>query len=217
MFRLAALLLPCVWAHVTTPAPGAPLALPWQEELARIVCEFASQKQIEEKSTHEVCELIHEKVPQIPQPLCEQALDKAWDAVEAKCGLGPPGKQAPSPADIEKIICDLAGQKEFEDIGVEKACNWINKTFPTVQFQPDCKTVLDKIWDTVEEMCPKHAVALPTPEDIERMACKVATKRQIEERSTEEVCKLIIAKVPAVSEKFCQSVLEKAWDAIVAK
>ncbi len=63
--------------RLTTPKDGE-----------RMACEVATKKQGEEMSTVVVCRLIEAHF-QIPEAICERLLEKAWDAVAARCPAGP--------------------------------------------------------------------------------------------------------------------------------
>jgi len=56
--------------------------------------------------------------------------------------------------------------------------------------------------------------ALPTPAEIEKLACELASKKMIEDKATSEVCAVIAKKVKIPD---CQAIVEKLWDRIVAK
>ncbi|CAK0877861.1 unnamed protein product [Prorocentrum cordatum] len=61
----------------------------------------------------------------------------------------------PSPADIEKMICELASQKQVEDKAVDEICQVITEKFPNIKFNPDCKTDVEAVWDAAVAKCPQ--------------------------------------------------------------
>merc|ERR1719343_1894616 len=89
--------------------------------------------------------------------------------------------ELPSPADIKKLVCEVATQKMIEDRATGEVCNLIQEHFPSIHFQPDCKTVLEAAWDAVAAECPRGREALPSPADIKKLVCEVATQKMIED------------------------------------
>ncbi|CAK0798383.1 unnamed protein product, partial [Prorocentrum cordatum] len=61
----------------------------------------------------------------------------------------------PSPADIEKLICEAASQKQVEDKAVDEICQ---EKFPNIKFNPDCKTDVEAVWDAAVAKCPQAEV-----------------------------------------------------------
>jgi hypothetical protein len=98
-----------------------------------------------------------------------------------------------TPEDLERMACELVTQKQVEERSTEEVCEAIVAKWPEVS-EKLCQSFLEKAWDSIVERCPKAALQL-TPEDIERMACELATQKQIEEQVTEEVCQLIEGSV----------------------
>merc|ERR1740121_1237561 len=115
----------------------------------------------------------------------------------AACTLGA-AAQAPSPAVIKKLICKIASQKQIEDKAVEEICQVITKKFPNIKFQPDCKTDVESVWDAAVAKCPQEQVMMPSPADIEKLICKVASQKQIEDKAVEEICQVITEKFPNI-------------------
>ena len=57
------------------------------------------------------------------------------------------------------------------------------------------------MWDKIKTQCPKGKdsfMALPTPEEIEELVCKLASSEIVEKEATEEVCKIIKEHFPSV-------------------
>merc|ERR1712151_706942 len=116
------------------------------------------------------------------QPDCKTVAEAVWDAAAARC---PHGRETlPSPADIEKLICEVATQKMVEDKATTEVCSLIEEKFPSIHFQPDCKTVAEAAWDAVTARCPHGLESLPSPVDIEKLVCDVATQKQLEDKAT---------------------------------
>jgi hypothetical protein len=183
---------------------------PSPADIEKIICEFASQKEIEDKVVEEVCTVVAEKFPDMKfNPDCKTVLEGFWDQAVAMC----PKLQVPS--EIEKLICEVATQKEIEDKAVEEVCAVVAERFPSLKFDPDCKTVLEGLWDKAEAMCPKTLEA-PDPSEIEKLLCKLASLKPFEDRSAEEVCSLVTEKFPELREG-CAKIVEKVWEKVEAR
>ena len=55
------------------------------------------------------------------------------------------------------------------------------------------------MWDKIKAQCPRGRdsfMALPTPEEIEELVCKIASSEIVEKEATEEVCKIIKEHFP---------------------
>merc|ERR1712066_755118 len=120
-------------------------------------------------------------------------LEEIWDSAAAMCPKS--REQAlPSPEELEKLICEVASSQQIEDHGVEAVCAQIAAKFPKIKFDPDCKTMLEEIWDSAAAMCPKsREQALPSPEELKKLICEVASSQQIEDHAVEAVCAQIAA------------------------
>ena len=144
------------------------------------------------------------------------------DKLKAQC---PKGKESllawPSPEDIEKLVCKLASSELVEKESTEEVCKLIKEHFPSVKMQPDCETVVSALWDKIKAQCPKGKesfLASPSPQDIEKLVCKLASSELIEKKATEEVCKIIKERFPSVKmQPDCGTVVSALWDEIKAK
>ena len=61
--------------------------------------------------------------------------------------------------------------------------------------------MVSALWDKLKAQCPKgkeSLLAWPSPEDIEKLVCKLASSELVEKEAAEEVCKLIKEHFPAV-------------------
>jgi len=191
----------CPKGHVSMPSPA---------DVEKFVCKYASEKMVEDKAVDEVCKLLQEKY-KVPQTVCKLEVRKAWDDLVAKC----PKDQfiTPSPADIEKLICKYASDKMIEDKAVDEVCALIQKELPNIKFNPDCKTVAQEAWDAAVAMCPKGHVSNPSPADIEKLVCKYASQKMIENRATVSICSLISNLFPDVKfDPDCKTVVQSLWD-----
>merc|ERR1711988_1745636 len=103
-----------------------------------------------------------------------------WEKAVAMCPQG--YETAPSPADIEKLICQVASEKQVEDKAVDEVCEAIAAKFPSVKFNPDCKTVVSAYWEKAVAMCPQGYETAPSPADIEKLICQVASEKQVRTR-----------------------------------
>mmetsp|Transcript_43862 Transcript_43862/g.80126 ORF Transcript_43862/g.80126 Transcript_43862/m.80126 type:complete len:556 (-) Transcript_43862:131-1798(-) len=181
--------------------------------IEKLICKFASDKQFEEKATGEVCDFITEKFPSMKfDPDCKTVVEAAWDSAVAMC---PKMSLGIDPSDIEKIACEIVKHKEIEPMLTGPVCDFITQKFPSLKFDPDCKTAVEELWEIAESKCPKVDDNLAV--DPTEAICKLASNKQIEERATDEVCDLIAKKFPTVKiEPDCQTAVEAAWDAAVA-
>merc|ERR1719401_322134 len=187
-----------------------------------MVCEVASSEIVEKQATEEVCALIKEHFPSVKiEPDCETVVKALWDEIIEMC---PKGKAVaisfPSPEEIEKMVCEVASSEIVEKQATEEVCALIKEHFPSVKIEPDCDTVVKALWDEIIEMCPKGkqvALGFPTPEDIEKMVCEVASSETIEKQATDEVCALIKEHFPSVTiQPDCPTVVEALWDKVKA-
>jgi len=196
------------WDEVVQQCPKGAVKLPTPEEIERMVCEVATQKQVEEQYTEEVCQAVAELFQGVPEEQCKEVLKQVWDEVAKLCPQG--AGKLPTPEEIERMACEVATQKQVEEQSTEEVCEAIAAKFQGVP-KTLCEEMLRKAWDEVVKQCPKSAGRLPTPEEFERMVCEVATKKMVEEVDTHVICKLIEVHFQ-VPEAICQPMLEKVWD-----
>ncbi|CAK0889833.1 unnamed protein product, partial [Prorocentrum cordatum] len=217
-----------VWDAAVAKCPQAQLTLPSPADIEKLICEAALQKQVEDNAVDEICQVITEKLPNIKfNPDCKTDVEAVWDAAVAKC----PQAQLTllSPADIEmliceaasqkqKLICEVASQKQDEDKAVDEICQVITEKFPNIKFNPDCKTDVEAVWGAAVAKCPQAQLTLPSPADMEKLICEVASQKQDEDKAVDEICQVITEKFPNI--KFnpdCKTDVEAVWDAAVAK
>ncbi|CAK0801370.1 unnamed protein product, partial [Prorocentrum cordatum] len=197
--------------------PQAQLTLPSPADIEMLICEAASQKQVEDKAVDEICQVITAKLPNIKfNPDCKTDVEAVWGAAEAKC----PQAQLtlPSPADMEKLICEVASQKQDEDKAVDEICQVITEKFPNIKFNPDCKTDVEAVWDAAVAKCPQAQLTMPSPADMEKLICEAASQKQDEEKAYDEICQVITEKFPNIKFNLdCKTDVEAVWDAAVAK
>ncbi|CAK0906734.1 unnamed protein product, partial [Prorocentrum cordatum] len=170
------------------------------EDIKKELCDVASQKDVEEKAIKYVCEKVKDEVNPVE---CNLVLKAAWAHALEDCS---PNKTAPSPADIEKLICEYASQQPIEDKAVEEICEVVTAKFPSV---PDCKGMVEAAWAKALAMCPKQQAMLPSPADIEKLICEYASQQPIEDKAVEEICEVVTAKFPSVPD--CKGMVEAAW------
>mmetsp|Transcript_37073 Transcript_37073/g.106772 ORF Transcript_37073/g.106772 Transcript_37073/m.106772 type:complete len:292 (+) Transcript_37073:76-951(+) len=205
--------LEMAWDLVTKYCPKERLSMPSPQDVEKYVCEVATQKLIEEMATDKVCSLIKARFPNVHfNPDCHTAVEDVWDEVASLC---PKGLSIPTPQDVEKYVCEVATQKLIEDMATDKVCELIKEKFPKVHLSPDCHTAVEKVWDEVSAFCPKGSLLMPTPGDVEKYVCDVATSKLIEELATGRVCELIKEKYPKVHfNPDCHTAVEKVWDRV---
>merc|ERR1712110_524386 len=59
-----------------------------------------------------------------------------------------------TPADVEKMVCKMAGNKWMEDMMTNKICEKIDKHFNVTL--PDCQSKAEKVWNTLAKICPNE-------------------------------------------------------------
>ena len=59
---------------------------------------------------------------------------------------------------------------------------------------------MSALWDKIKAQCPEEEslLASPSPEDIEKLVCKLASSELVEKAATEEFCKLVKEHFPSV-------------------
>jgi len=189
-------------------------ARPTPSDIEQLICQLATNKQVEDRATGAICTAMKAK------PDCVTALEGVWGTIAAK--FPQDCKGLPSPADVEKLICKIATQETIEEQAVVSVCSYVNKTFPNVQFNPDCKTMLQDAWDLIAVDCPKeHELALatlPNPTDIEKLVCKLASQKMIEDRAEHVICSLINNTFPNLHLlPDCKTLVGGAWDLILSR
>jgi len=203
------------WDKVASLCPKG-LLMPSPQKVEKYVCDVATQKLVEEMATGKVCKLIQETFPNVHfNPDCHTAVEMVWDKVTSFC---PKGRVSmPSPHTVVKYVCKVATTKLIEDAATDKVCELITHEFPQVHFSPDCHTAVEKAWDEVASFCPKGSAFMPSPRDVEKYVCDVATQKLIEEMATDKVCGLIGKKFPRVHfHPDCHSAVEKVWNRVVS-
>jgi len=191
------------------------------QDIEKAICMVATQKDIEDKEVAKVCKVIEEKFPAIKfQPDCPTIAASIWDAAAAHCPKPKKDlteKGIPSIKDLEKLVCELASKKQIEDRASGEVCKLIVKKFPAVP-EEVCVAAVDKLWDTIVKKCPKPVAAAAPIDDIEKLLCKIASQKEIEDRETTKVCALIAEKAPFFHFKpDCHTVVEGVWDSVIAK
>mmetsp|Transcript_12433 Transcript_12433/g.17951 ORF Transcript_12433/g.17951 Transcript_12433/m.17951 type:complete len:407 (+) Transcript_12433:51-1271(+) len=81
--------------------------------------------------------------------------------------FGATAQQADIDPTIEKLLCKFASDKQFEEKATGEVCDFMAKTFPSMQFDPDCKTVVEAAWDAALVMCPQTSLELTSVETEE--------------------------------------------------
>merc|ERR1719163_1387901 len=197
-------------------------SLPSAGGIEKILCKFAGNKVVEDTVTKQVCTLAeqHLKIPD-----CQANAEKAWDMVANMCPKPSEDMMLataalPSPGDIEKVLCNIImidivemGPKALEDLVTQQVCT-LAEPFKV----PDCKAKVEKAWEMVVNMCVKPSedmmlttASLPSAGGIEKILCKFAGNKVVEDTVTKQVCTLAEQhlKIPD-----CQANAEKAWDVV---
>jgi len=60
-------------------------------------------------------------------------------------------QEMPTPAEIEKLVCEVASQKMIEDKATSEICTEISKKVKI----PDCQAIVEMGWDKIVAKCPK--------------------------------------------------------------
>jgi hypothetical protein len=96
-----------------------------------------------------------------------------WDEIKTMCPEGKESKLTfPDPAEIEKLVCEVASSEMVEKEATGEVCKLIKEYFPSVQMQPDCETVVGAMWDEIKTMCPEgkeSKLTAPGPDEIENL------------------------------------------------
>jgi len=126
-------------------------------EIEKMFCKMAGNKQMEGMVTKQVCTLAEQKL-KITIPDCQADAEKAWDMVAQMCPK--PSEETmvataalPSPGEIEKMFCKMAGNKQMEDMVTKQVCTLAEQKLKITI--PDCQASAEKVWDMVANMCPK--------------------------------------------------------------
>eukprot|EP00933_Yihiella_yeosuensis_P033542 TRINITY_DN27222_c0_g1_i1.p1 TRINITY_DN27222_c0_g1~~TRINITY_DN27222_c0_g1_i1.p1 ORF type:complete len:296 (-),score=69.10 TRINITY_DN27222_c0_g1_i1:227-1114(-) len=183
--------------------------------LKKLVCEFASKKDIENHATEKVCEKIHARQPEIPVGDCAILLERVWDDVVAKCP-----KDSSDGSDLAKKFCEIATKKEIEDAATAKICSKLHSAHPEIP-AAECQAGLERIWDmAVDKTCGKSPNSMPQgslDKWLMEIFCKFASQKEIEDRATSEICEKIHGVHPDVQIAECKQGLDRIWDMVVAK
>merc|ERR1712032_1531523 len=149
---------------------------------------------------------------------CSPIADRAWNDMLARCPSGGV-KALPAPSEIEKLVCEVATQKQVEDKAIDEICAAIKKESPHNPINAFCHNMVERAWDDIVARCPKGDMkALPTPGEVENLVCKVATQKQVEDKAIDEICASIKKESPHNPiNAFCHNMAERAWDDIVAR
>jgi len=195
-------------------------ASPTPSDIEELICELATNKQVEKKATGAICTTIAAKFPSVHfNPDCVTALEGVWGSIASK--FPQDCKGLPAPGDIEKLVCRIATQERIEEQAIDAVCGLIKKTFPSVPFNPNCKKMLQGAWDMLAVECPKEheltLATLPNPNDIEKLVCELASQQMIEARATSAICGLINSTFPNLHLKpDCKTMVEGAWDLVLS-
>merc|ERR1712216_103311 len=122
-------------------------------------------------------------------------VEKVWDDILAHCPkVRDSALTFPTPQEIEKMVCEVATKKQIESKAVGEICQAISEKFHPV---PECQRILMLAWDGIVAKCPKgreSALTFPSPEEIEKLVCEVATQKQVETKAVGEICQVITEK-----------------------
>jgi len=204
------------WDRAVSMCPQGRETNPSPEDIEKMICQYASNKDIEDRATHVVCVMIQEKFPAIQfEKRCELAVEAVWDKAVAMC---PQGRETfIDPEDIEKLICKFASKKIIEERAARAVCTMLNAKVPDIDMEA-CEGAVEAAWDKVAAMCPGGRETLPSPEEMEELLCKIASKKAVEDRLTAAVCTKIQAEFPNITlEQDCELALEALWDQAVAR
>lgn len=138
------------------------------DTIKKLACEFATQKDIEDKSVGMICHKMCAKGPlKAMEKMCETVLEKDWEKVLKMCPKGAVAvdgeKEKELKGIIEKmmkvaanLVCPYIEKKDFEEKNVEALCEKVfdGSTVERSKFlQGMCKKVMKDDWDKVAEEC----------------------------------------------------------------
>merc|ERR1712025_643365 len=107
----------------------------------------------------------------------------------------------------------------IESKSVDGICRLIKAEIPAANLRI-CDLAVEKIWDKITAHCPKgrDSLKFPSPQEIEKLVCKIATEKQIEDESVGEVCQVITEKFPSLHfQPDCETAVRGLWDAVTAR
>merc|ERR1711933_24219 len=163
---------------------------PSLKDIEELVCEVASMGDVEDRAVGAVCDKIVEQFPKLKleDQECKTLLEGVWDAAIAKC---PPravqkvGKGIPP--HIKDIVCMFVGGKTLEDEATDAVCQEVKKMFPELKMDPDCKTVVEDLWEAGYELFCMNAesedfavAADLVPPFVGGMICDILQNKTIE-------------------------------------
>lgn len=127
------------------------------------------------------------------------------------------------PGGISKLICKFASEQEVEDMTVGAVCDEVTKLFPSIQFDPDCKTVVEELWDTgLALWCPSEEKSLvsvdslngPIPPGIEKSICEFAESPEIEKDVGGFICEKVKELFPSIKfDPDCETIFDAVYEA----
>lgn len=187
------------------------------DDIEKVICKVATSKDMENNEVAKVCKAITTRFPAIKfQPDCPTMATAVWDNLAARCPTEELKEEFKFPG-LGKLVCMIASKKQIEDRASGEVCKLVVKKFPSVP-EEGCEAAVDKLWDTLEKKCPKMVGAASPIDDVEKLVCKLASSKEIENRETAKVCTFMKEKAPWFTfEPNCTTVVEGAWDAVVAK
>merc|ERR1719203_2408831 len=111
-----------------------------------------------------------------------------WYDLTQNCPKANGAEQLPSPEGLdpppipewEKLLCEFAAEPGVETKTLDAVCTLAAPRLNISKIE--CTLALRVYWYDLTQNCPKAkgAEQLPSPEDIEKLVCKFASKEQIE-------------------------------------
>jgi len=143
---------------------------------------------------------------------CQAKAEGVWDTLAKECPKEEEQEMTSSvtPEDVEKMFCNMAGNKFIEDGTTSKICAKIDQQL-NISI-PACQAKAEKVWDTLAKICPSRKQALTPPQnDIEGIFCMVADSKFVEGVVTGKICSTIRTALH-VTVPECETQAEKVWD-----
>merc|ERR1712072_1663459 len=139
-------------------------------------------------TTKQICAKM-ERAVDMPIPHCQASAEQLWELAAKYCQKG---------ADIEKLFCGMAGNKQKEDEIVGQMCakveDFQKKMFNTSMPSATCQTLVTNVWESATKMCHKDykesetILSQAAASSIDSMFCMMLDNKLMEGLATKQIC-----------------------------
>merc|ERR1712232_1151968 len=130
--------------------------------IEKLACEAGEKLFPEKTAAQEVCDKVKEKFKNLPEGMCEAAVEKISEKAESYCPkqsadvilddlLGPGPKEI-----IEKLICEAVEERLPEKTAAQEVCDKVKEKFKNLP-EGMCEAAVEKIYEKAESYCPKQS------------------------------------------------------------